>query len=99
MGKVGLRYSPIAATRPSQRLGLLHPAPPHTRLGVKVLLAEDAFHILLLALDLVALYHVHYQRQEQDGLQRVREGSYLRVDRSHREVGGVAGVAKRSVSD
>ena len=46
MGKVGLHYSSIAATRPSQRLGLLHPAPPYTRLGFKVLLAEDAMKFL-----------------------------------------------------
>jgi hypothetical protein len=45
-----------------RKVGLLHPA-PHTRLVFQVLLAEDAFQVLLLALDLVALDYVHHQRQ------------------------------------
>src|SRR5215203_5765535 len=90
-----LRYGVLGGSR---RLDLLHSA-AHPRLVAQVFLAEDAFHVLLLTLDLVALDHVQHQRQEQDGPKRVPEGGYPRVDHGHREVGGVAGVAKRSVGD
>ena len=65
-----LRYGVLGSSR---RLDLLHPA-AHPRLIAQVFLAEDAFHVLLLALDLVVLDHVHT-----NGKNKVAHSAFLRA--------------------